>query len=102
MVEYSTDIAEYLGFCKSENVDLEPETLSYFKGKYQMGEKMEDLEARISEHLDDIHKSEENIWIITHGLVMSKIKYFYEKKDSRYDPLDYIVLHKNLLSSNQD
>lgn len=102
-IEYSTDISEYLGFCKEEKLDLEPDTLEYFKEPYKKKESMYDLESRISKHIKYINNSKENIWIITHGLIMTKIRYFYKAIDaSHFEPLEYLVLRKDILSSKQD
>jgi broad specificity phosphatase PhoE len=97
---YSTDIAEYLGFCKRENprqeADLDPETKKHFKFKVFLGEGFKHFKKRIVNHINYTQENDENVWVITHGLVLSSI---YEKfvfnSQRRPKPLDYVVKHKH-------
>ncbi len=103
-VIYSNDIMEYLGFCHSRNgyADLEPETLSKMKKtQLLLGETIEDLESRISHHISEVKKNEENVWIITHGFVINKIYEIIEGKElRRVEPLEYLVLNDDKVIFN--
>lgn len=102
-VEYSEDISEYLGFCKNKNekADLEEETLCHMNQPLLIKEDITTLDTRVEKHILNIHKNERNIWIVTHGIIMSKIFKFYNNfEPNRPEPLDYMALIKNKLSAN--
>ncbi len=103
-VKYSNDIMEYLGFCHSKNgyADLETETLNKMKKtQLLLGESIEELESRVSSHISEVKKSEENVWVITHGFVINKIYEIIEGKElRRVEPLEYLVLNDNKVTFN--
>jgi broad specificity phosphatase PhoE len=102
IIEYSEDISEYLGFCKnkSDPVGLEEETSKHMKRTSLLEESMASLTTRVEKHILNIHKNEKNVWVITHGIVMSKIFNFYNGfEPNRPEPLDYMILEKNKLSA---
>jgi broad specificity phosphatase PhoE len=97
-VNIDTDIkiAEYLGFCNKDGkynyADLEEETIQYFPSKVSLNENLISLHIRVENHINELYNSKENIWILTHGIVMCKI---YEKlfngKLRRPEPLSYFA-----------
>jgi len=94
-IKYSTNISEYLGFCKKENsrqkANLHPETLNHFNFSIYLNESFHHFKDRIIKHIKDVEKIDENIWVITHGLILNTI-YEYKKSKcfTRPNPLDYI------------
>lgn len=99
-IRYSTEIAEYLGFCVkntySLKADLDIETRKHFNFVVYLGESLGHFKSRVKKHLDYIKECNENVWIITHGFVISNICNFYNiyNKD-RPKPLDYLVMKNN-------
>jgi broad specificity phosphatase PhoE len=102
---YSTDIAEYLGFCKREynkqEADLDLETVEHFNFKVYLGEGFNHFKKRLLNHINFIEKQNDNIWVITHGLVLSCIyehlSFTYHKRPK---PLDYIVKYENIIEKS--
>jgi broad specificity phosphatase PhoE len=100
-VEYSTDISEYLGFCRKqyvkEKADLEPKTRELFKFNVYLGESFNHFKKRLENHIYNIENENQNVWVITHGIVLSSIYTYLSKKipKDRPEPLDYISLYKN-------
>jgi broad specificity phosphatase PhoE len=91
-VEFSINIAEYLGFCKTPFAQLENDTLKHFNYSYRMGEKVWQLEKRIDKHISEVSDVDEKIWVVTHGIVISKIyETFHNEEMKRPKPLDYIA-----------
>ncbi len=105
-IEYSTDIAEYLGFCKKgperQVADLHPETLYHFNFKVYLGESFKHFKTRIENHITHIENENKNIWVITHGVVLSSIYTYFNKRPpfNRPEPLDYVVLCDNSIIKN--
>lgn len=101
-IEYSDDISEYLGFCKNKDslIDLEEDTSKHISRSSLLNESITSLTNRVDKHIFHLHKNEKNVWVITHGIVMSKIFNFYNSfEPNRPEPLDYMVLEKNKLSA---
>jgi broad specificity phosphatase PhoE len=101
-IEYSSDIAEFLGFCKKihnkQLADLTPETKKFFSFPIYLGESLNHFNKRVEKHIKNIQNEKENIWVICHGIVISNIlKFFNHYEKERPKPLDYIVLEKNNL-----
>lgn len=101
-IEYSSDISEFLGFCKRTNhkqlADLEPETRKFFNFPIFLGESINHFHKRVEKHINYIQNENGNVWVICHGLVLSSVlKYFGYYEKERPKPLDYIVLEKNNL-----
>jgi broad specificity phosphatase PhoE len=97
---YSTDVAEYLGFCKRENhrqeAELDPETKKHFKFKVSLGEGFKHFKNRLLNHINYTQENDENMWVITHGLVLNCVyEYLIFNSHKRPKPLDYVVKHKN-------
>jgi broad specificity phosphatase PhoE len=95
-IEYDTDIGEYLGFCKSnqlnEIADVENETRSLYSFPIKLRESLQDLNKRVYQHIKRIFTLEENIWVVTHGIVISRVySNLYNAKLERPKPLEYIV-----------
>jgi broad specificity phosphatase PhoE len=95
-LEYDTDIGEFLGFCKftpsNNTADVENETRAFYNEPVKLGEPMTDLNQRVQFHLNRVTKSKQNVWVITHGIVISNIHYkLYKVKLDRPKPLEYIV-----------
>lgn len=105
-VEYSTDVAEYLGFCKKQcerqKADLHPDTKELFNFNVYLGESFRHFKKRLENHLYELENEHLNIWVITHGIVLSSI-YTYLTKTTplhRPDPLNYVALYKNATIKN--
>lgn len=78
-VSYDSIIGEYLGHQKIQNIAtcLRPETLSYAPIYL---ETWEQYITRITEHKQDTENSKNNIWYVTHGLLIQSISSLYGKK----------------------
>jgi len=101
-VKHSTDIAEYLGFCRrsdiKEKADLHPSTKKHFNFNVYLGESLKHFKERVKSHLETIKYKDENIWVITHGLVINTIYNVINCESiGRPKPLEYIVYSKNEL-----
>lgn len=98
----NNDVKEYLGFCKTNSyADLDPETEGYLGGKVRTRESLESLQDRVNAHLHRIMNYETNVWVITHGIVISHIyKALYEEVPERPKPLNYVVFKNNQILKN--
>jgi broad specificity phosphatase PhoE len=105
-VEYSTDIAEYLGFCKKQHerqkADLHPETKIHFPFNVYLGESLNHFKERVYKHFVNTQNCNENVWIITHGIVLSSIYTHLkgETPEKRPKPLNYVNLFENNIIKN--
>ena len=93
-IEYSNNIAEYLGYCKSvgKRADLESETKNIMNTPVLIGDSMESLDTRIEQHLNTVENQSGTIWVVTHGIIISKIfKLISGQKLNRPEPLDSLV-----------
>lgn len=93
-IEYSNNIAEYLGYCKSNNkhADVELETKHIMNIPILIGESIESLDSRVERHLNTVENQCGTIWVITHGIIISKIfKLISGQKLNRPEPLDSLV-----------
>ncbi len=93
-IEYSNNIAEYLGYCKSsiKRADIELETKHIMNIPVLIGESIESLDSRVERHLNDVENQCGTIWVITHGIIISKIfKLISGQKLNRPEPLDSLV-----------
>jgi len=101
--EINSLIREYLGFCKNKKdyADIDSETEKHLGGPIKIEEEIESLQNRIDLHIRRIKTEEENVWVITHGIVMSYIyKTLEGKEPERPQPLDYIVYSNSEISKN--
>jgi len=101
-IECSTDVGEFLGFCKNKNeeADLELETKKHYKEPYIIGERIKALYERLVTHIKKINRTERNVWIVTHGIIMSKIHTIFNNiEPSRPKPLDYMLYNGNKLTA---
>lgn len=101
-IEYSTDIGEFLGFCKNKNeeADLDIETKKYYKEPYIIGERIKALYERLVYHIKKINRTENNVWLVTHGMIISKIHAIFNTVEpTRPKPLDYILYDGNKLTA---
>jgi len=98
----NNDVKEYLGFCKTNDyADLDPQTEQFLGGKIKTQESLKSLQNRINTHLHRIMNFESNVWVITHGIVISHIyKTLYEEVPERPKPLNYIVFRNNQILKN--
>jgi broad specificity phosphatase PhoE len=101
---YDENVGEFLGFCnKNRNFamkpDLEDETKKYIQKSLLLNETLLDLKIRVLNHINEIANQKENIWIITHGIFMSKVYEYLFNKEIRPEPLDYFIF-ENLSSNN--
>lgn len=105
-IEHSTDIAEYLGFCRKkydkQKADLHPDSKVHFPFNVYLGESFNHFKSRLENHICKIQGSKENIWVITHGIVLSTIYTYFSKTTpmNRPEPLNYISLCKNEIIKN--
>jgi len=95
-IVYKTEIAEYLGFCKrfdsKEKADIHPDTKKIFNFAIFLGESLNHFKERVYNHFKEIKDNNDNIWIVTHGIVISNIFNHYNGFNiERPKPLDYIV-----------
>jgi broad specificity phosphatase PhoE len=102
VIFYKSEIAEYLGFCKridhKEKADLHPDTKKFFNFTIFLGESLNHFKERVFKHFEEIKDLNDNIWVITHGIVISNIFNFYNSFNiERPSPLDYIVLNNKTM-----
>jgi len=103
LIEVSPLIREYLGFCKNKNdyADIDSETEKYLGGPIKLEESIDSLQYRLQSHIRAIQSDTDNIWVITHGIVMSYIyKEFMGQEPERPKPLNYIVYSNSEISKN--
>lgn len=97
------NVREYLGFCKSKDgyADLDYQTEKHIGGPLKLKETMLNLTLRLESHINMLNKTEKNVWIITHGILMSKIyKLYTGEEPNRPSTLDYIIYDNNQISKN--
>jgi broad specificity phosphatase PhoE len=97
------NVREYLGFCKSKDgyADLDYQTEKHIGGPVKLKETMLNLTLRLESHINTLKKTETNVWVITHGILMSKIYELYTgEQPDRPNPLDYIICDNNQISKN--
>ena len=106
-IETDTDISEYLGFQKpcGMEADTTKETASIFDRKIILGESFKNLNYRVKNHITRLNLTEnkpETIWVITHGIILSNVYYYINKKlgvtkelPSRPPSLSYIYFSYN-------
>lgn len=91
------DIHEYLGFYRpkldEEYPDITNETNDLLTKRITFGESQNELLLRVTKHLQrTLQIKDKKIWIVTHGIVMSKIyDFLYNNKVYRPLTLDYFV-----------
>lgn len=99
----NNDIAEYLGFCKNHfgYADLDSETQKFLGGPIKTNETLESLQKRINSHIQRIISAEKNVWVVTHGIIISYIyKTLSNKEAERPEPLNYLVYRNNQITKN--
>lgn len=77
-VEISTDIGEFLGYCKCPDrnaiADIDLDTRRYYDKDVRLNETIDQVKYRAKKHISKIiEDTGKNIWIITHGILISKI-----------------------------
>ena len=99
-IEIDCTVMEYLGFCKNKKdyADIDSETEKHLGGPIKLDETLDSLMYRIKQH---INQSLNNIWVITHGIIMSYIyKELTGDEPERPNPLNYIVYSNSEISKN--
>jgi broad specificity phosphatase PhoE len=102
-IETNTLIREYLGFCRDKNsyADIDSETEKYLGGPIKIEESIDSLHYRVKSHIDSLSTIEDNIWVITHGIVMSTVySILTSEEPERPKPLDYIIYNNSEISKN--
>jgi broad specificity phosphatase PhoE len=102
-IETSCLIREYLGFCKNKTdyADIDSETEKYLGSPIKLEETIDNLQYRIQSHINSLFTESNNIWVITHGIVMSYIyKNIAGEEPERPKPLDYIFYSKSEICKN--
>jgi len=99
---YKPEIGEYLGFCKrsysNQKADIHPFTKNIFKFNLYLGESLKHFKERVYKHFENVKTEPNNIWSITHGIVLSNIyEYSNGKSTERPKPLEYIVFKDDKL-----
>lgn len=94
-VETNKDISEYLGFCRrGENGSdsVHPETFLNMDKNIRFDESQVELRNRVKNHLESLRQHKGCIWIVTHGIVMSRIyEILFGEKLYRPQTLDYFA-----------
>lgn len=91
------DIHEYLGFYRpklnEQFPDITNETSDLMNKKLAFGETQNELLLRVTKHLQKtLQIKDKKVWIVTHGIVMSKIyEFLYNNKFYRPLNLDYFM-----------
>jgi broad specificity phosphatase PhoE len=102
-IEYSNDVSEYLGYCKGEYADVETETSQIYGGPIKIQENVNELDSRIENHLVSMKNKKKSTWVITHGMIISRVYTMLEGESlDRPEPLEYIVYHKNHLYTKSE
>ena len=99
----SNEVKEYLGFCKNYFgfADIDLQTEKFLGGPIKTDESINSLEKRVASHIQRLIAFEENVWIITHGIVMSYIyKTLTTEEAERPEPLNYLVYKNNQIIKN--
>lgn len=83
-IEIDMDISEYLGFQKPylSEADVDKETSNLSKTKILLGESLKSLNFRVKEHISNLKlfdKKSENIWVITHGIILNNVYHSLSK-----------------------
>jgi broad specificity phosphatase PhoE len=102
-ISICNNVREYLGFCKSKDgyADLDYQTEKHIGGPVKLKESTLNLTLRLESHINNLNKHEKNVWIITHGILMSNIyKLHTGDEPDRPKPLDYIIYDNNQISKN--
>ena len=86
-IEIDNGIGEFLGNWPNESVRLSPETLRY---RPWFGENMYELHLRVCRHLADAEKTD-NVWYITHGIIISEISKITTGKRCKPKTLEHII-----------
>jgi len=99
---YDENVGEYLGFCRKNKFfiipELEDETKKYIQKSLLFNETLYDLNRRVLNHIEEISSENKNVWIITHGIFMSKVYECLFNEEYRPETLDYFIFEKNIQS----
>jgi broad specificity phosphatase PhoE len=80
-------ISEFLGNWKVEDVKISPDTSQY---KPKFGENLYEFERRIYGHLSESYK-QDNVWYVTHGIVISTITKICQGRKFKPKTLEHII-----------
>ena len=101
-IQYDDEIHEYLGFYRPKvdeiYPDITPETKGILEKRLFFRESHNELMLRVTKHLQKILQNKnKKIWIVTHGIIMSKI-YEFLFNDKLYLPktLDHFVYNPKI------
>lgn len=92
VIYYDKKIEEYLGWQKPRHkvADINEYTQMYTKPLLGV-EKLEDCERRIIDFYNQLDKNK-NVWVITHGILMSYLYHHLNKEKKEFGCLDNFVV----------
>jgi broad specificity phosphatase PhoE len=96
-IQMSKDVSEFLGFCRrveNPQENFQSETFAYMDKNVRFDETQSELRQRVNNHINEVRNYDGCTWIVTHGIVMSRIyeiligEKLYRPRTLEYFPYD--------------